>query len=146
MNTTTSTYQGSKQQKYYLNNRDVILEKKRAEAAADKVKTDALRIEEQNVRMQKSIKIVNLGKNIYKDIIDEDRFNDHYEIINYLNTVVDEKYKLGRVNYFKILIDYLAFDGTKFNQNHYPWLMISNTFNIKLNSCINKAKKYYSIK
>jgi len=87
-----------------------------------------------------------LGKNIYKDIIDKDCCNDHYEIINYFNTFVDEKYKLGRVSYLIRLIEYLAFDGTVFNQNHYPWLMISNTFNIKLNSCIRKAKKYYGIK
>jgi len=52
MDTTTSAHQGSKHQKYYLNNKDVILEKKRAKVAADQVERDALKVEKQNIRMR----------------------------------------------------------------------------------------------
>jgi len=54
--------------------------------------------------MKNSTRLAMFGKIIYDDIIDENRFNNHYKIINYLNTVVDKKYKLEGDTYLKVLL------------------------------------------
>jgi len=42
-----ATYEGSKQQKYYLKNKDLILEKLRNKTAANKVAKEAAKIEKE---------------------------------------------------------------------------------------------------
>jgi len=105
---TTSNYQGSKQQKYYLNNKNEINEKRRAKAAADKIEKDALKLQEQKAKMENSSRLVFFAKFIYDNVINENRFNDHHEIVTYLNTISKEEYKFGNVSYLKLIIDYLA--------------------------------------
>jgi len=146
MDTTTSNYQGSKKQKYYLNHKDEINEKRRVKAAADKIEKDALKLQEQKAKMENSSRLVFFTKFIYNDVIDENRFNNHHEIVNYLNTVAKEEFNFGKLSYLKLLIDYLALTNTVINQNHHLWLMITNTFNMKLNKCFKDAKKSYGIK
>jgi len=96
--------------------------------------------------MEIAPRLVFFNKFIYEDVINENRFNNHHEIVNYLNTVAKEEYKFGNVTYLKLLIDYIALTNTVINQNNHPWLMITNTFNIKLSKCIGDAKKSYGIK
>jgi len=96
--------------------------------------------------MENSSRFVYFAKFIYDDVINENRFNNHHEIVKYLNTIANEEYNFGNVSYLKLLIDYLALTNTVINQNNHPWLMITNTFNIKLNKCIRDAKKSYGIK
>jgi len=146
MDTTTSNYQGSKQQNYYLNHKNEINEKRRAKAAADKIASDALKLQQQQGKMEISPRLATFTKFIYFDIMVENRFINHFEIVKYLNTIPKDEYNLGNVTYLKLLIDYLAFTYKVINQNHHPWLMITNTFNIKLNKCIKDAKKSYGIK
>jgi len=73
----TTTYDGSKQQKYYLKNKEIILEKKRAKAAANKAEKNALKAQEHITKMNNSLKIINMGKNIYNNIIDREYFKNH---------------------------------------------------------------------
>jgi len=146
MDTTTSNYQGSKQQKYYLNHKDEINEKRRAEAAADKIASDALKLQQQQAKMEIAPRLVTFTKFIYYDVINENRFNDPPEIVKYLNTIAKEEHNFGNATYLKLLIDYLALTNKVINQNHHPWLMITNTFNIKLKKCIKDAKRSYGIK
>jgi len=96
--------------------------------------------------MENSSRLVFFAKFIYDDVIDENKFNNHHEIVKYLNTIAKEEYNFANVSYLKLLIDYSALTNTVFNQNNHPWLMITNTFNIKLNKCIRDAKKSYGIK
>jgi len=86
--------------------------------------------------MEIAPRLVTFTKFIYFGIMDEKRFNNHFEIVKYLNTIPKEEYNLGNVTYLKLLIDYLALTNKVINQNNHPWLMITNTFNIKLNKCI----------
>jgi len=122
------------------------MKKKRAKAAADKVEKDALKLQQQQAKMEIAPRLVFFTKFIYNDVINENRFNIHHEIVNYLNTIAKEEYNFGNVSYLKLLIDYLALTNKVINQNHHPWLMITNTYNIKLSKCIKDAKKSYGIK
>jgi len=57
-----TTYEGSKQHKYYNKNKDEILAKKRAKTAADKAQKDAVKIMEENIKQNNILKIKSMGK------------------------------------------------------------------------------------
>jgi len=62
-----------------------------------------------------------MGSNIYSCVIDEEYFKNHLDMIESLNTVVDDKYDLAGMSYLKILIDYMALDNVTFTSIAYPW-------------------------
>jgi len=108
-----------------------------------KRKKEALKAEE-NVSIQNNIpQIKSMGGNIYSCVIDEEYFNNHLEIIEFLNTIVDDKYDLAGMSYLKILIDYMALDNVTFTSIAYQWNMIEKTYGINLKVTINQKKKYY---
>jgi len=65
-----TTYEGSKQQKYYIKNKELILEKLRNKTVANKAAKDALKVEEENIKQNNIIRINSMGKNIYEHILD----------------------------------------------------------------------------
>jgi len=74
-----------------LNNKDEIIKKRRAKAAADKIASDALMLQQQQAKMENAPRLVTFTKFIYNDVIDENRFNNHHEIVEYLkkNTILE---------------------------------------------------------
>jgi len=138
-----TTYEGSKQQRYYLKNKEVILEKKRNKAAADKAKKEALKAEERIIIQNDIPKIKNMGGNIYSTVINEEYFKNHLEMIAFLNNIVDVKYDLAGMSYLKILTDYMALVDVMFTSNTYPWNAIEKTYGISLKVTINQRNKYY---
>jgi len=89
------TYEGSKHRKYYLKNKELILEKKRNKAVADKVKKEALKAEGDVIKRNNVPRIKRMGANIYSFVIYEVYFKNHLEMIEFLNNVVDVKYDLA---------------------------------------------------
>jgi len=137
-----ATYEGSKQHKYYLKNKELILEKKRNKAAADKVKKEALQAGEDVIKQNNIPRIKSMGANIYSCVIDEVYFKNYLEMIEFLNTVVNDKFDLAGMSYSKISIDYMALDDVMFTSIAYPW-KIEKTYGISLKVTINRRKKYY---
>jgi len=138
-----ATYEGSKQQKYYLKNKELILEKKLNKAAADKAKKEALKAEENAIKQNNIPKVKRMGGNIYSCVIDEEYFKNQLEITEFLNTVLDDKYGLAGMSYLKILIDYMALDNVTFTSIAYPWNMIEKTCGISSKVTINQRRKSY---
>jgi len=135
-----ATYEGSKQQRYYLKNKEVILEKMRNKAAANKAKKEALKAEEDVIKQNIIPKIKSMGSNIHSCVIDEVYFKNYLEMIEFLNTVVDVKYDLAGMSYLKILIDCMALDNVMFTSIAYAWNTIEKTYGISLKVTINQRK------
>ena len=140
----TSTYVGSKQQKYYENNKDKILAKKHAKTEANKIAKENAKAE-QAILLQKTIEKINeRGTNIYATILDEDFKKDTRGVIDLLNDIIPTQYDLGGMSNLKILIDYMALNDTPFNKRAYPWNLIEKTYGLSLKVTINQRKRYYN--
>jgi len=141
-----TTYEGSKQQKYYNKNNELILEKLRNKTAASKAAKDALKAEEEIIKQNNIIRIKSMGKNIYEHILDRENFTKASDIIDYLNNPVEQQYDLGGMTYLKILIDYMSLSDIQFNKRAYPWSLIENTYGMSITINITQRKRYYNIK
>jgi len=80
-----------------INGYNEINEKRRAKAAAHKIASDALKLQQRKTKMENSSRLVYFTKFIY-DVIDENKFNNHLEIVKYLNTIAKEEYNFGNVS------------------------------------------------
>jgi len=78
-----ATYEGSKQQRHYLKNKGIILEKIKAKTEANKVAREAAKVEEASIKQNNILKIYNMGKNIYKHILDKDYFKNTSDITDF---------------------------------------------------------------
>jgi len=127
-----ATYEGSKQQKYYLKNKELILEKSRNKTAANKVAREAAKIEKEIIKITKILRINNVGKLIYEQILDKEYFKKTSDIIDFLNKIVELQYDLRGMTCLKILNDYMSLNDIQFNKRAYPWSLIKNTYGLSI--------------
>jgi len=132
----------SKEKRYYLKNRDSILEKRKAKALADKVKKEADDLKAYELIKSKIPAINNIGVNIYETIIDDGYKKDYEEVTKLLSFKIDEKYELGGMTHLEILSDYLALNNKRFDIRHYPWKIIRDMLNYNYSTYV---KDYFII-
>jgi len=92
----------SKEKRYYLKNRDAILEKRKAKALVDKVKKEADELREYELVKAKIPAINRICEFIYETIIDNGYRKDYIEVTKLLSTKIDEKYELGGMTYLEM--------------------------------------------
>jgi len=134
----------SKEQRYYLENREAILEKRRSKAAADKLKKKDEILNEYELLKSKFPTINKIGDNIYETIIDEGYRNDSDSVTKLLSTKMDEKYELGGMTHLEILADYLALSNIVFDIRNYPWKIIKENLNLNFSYYVKNKRLYYN--
>jgi len=134
----------TEEQRYYLKNREAILEKKKNKATADKVKKENWKLKEYELVKSKMPAINNMGFNFCETIIDEGYKNDKDGIVKILSFKVDEKYDLGGMTHLEILSDYSALNDIKLDIRQYPWSVIRDKFNYNYSSDVKDKRLYYN--
>jgi len=134
----------SKEQRYYLKNKEAILEKRKAKAAADKLKRQNEVLSEYELLKPKIAAINRICDNIYEAIIDEGYRNDSDAVTKLLSAKFNEKYELGGMSHLEILADYLALNNIVFEIRNYPWLIIKKNLNFNFSYYVKNKWLYYN--
>jgi len=134
----------SKEKRYYLKNRDAILEKRKAKAAADKLEKEKIKFYELEIVKSKMSAINRIGENIYETIIDDGYRKDTEAVLQILSHKIDEKCDVGGITHLEILADYLALNDIKFDIRNYPWAIIRDKFNSNFSYYVENKRVYYT--
>ena len=138
-----ATYKGSKQERYYINNKESILAKKHAKTEANKIIKEEAKIKNKTILENKIARINNDGRGIYNAILGEGYIDDSDTLKDFLDDVVPVQYDLGGMSNLQILVDYIALNEKLFSSRKNPWKLIEKIYGISLKVSINQKAKYY---